>query len=112
MVSLTGVDPDYLISSDRAPEMRAHVADSRNGLQLARGLIHDAGHRRMGGPRLPHPVDQQVPLLERRQEGLAEQRPDREADHHQGNGSDQRGTRSTDGPRKKCVVAVLHRAHQ
>ena len=109
---LTGVDADHLISSDRASEVSADVADSGHGPQLARRLVHHAGHRRMRGPRLPYPVDQQVPLLERGQVRLGEQRPDRNADHHQDEGTDQRGTRSTDGPRKKRVVAALHRADQ
>ena len=103
---LTGVDADHLVSRHRAPQMGADVRHARHGTELARGLSHDAGHRRMRRAGDAHPVDHQGPLLERRQEGLTEQRPDGDTDRQQTHGGDEREAWGTNRPREKRVVAA------
>ena len=104
---LAGIDPHDLVTRHGAAQMGADVRDPRHGPQLSSRLRHDARHRRMRGAGRAHPVDHQMPLLERRQEGLPEHRPRRESDRDQHDRADDCGAWSVDRPSQQPVIAVL-----
>src|SRR5439155_19037140 len=104
---LREIDAVWLIAGDGAPDVGAAVADPGNGNQLTTGLLRDPDHLRVGGAGSGHPVHQEIPLLEVRQQGLPEPRVHHHAGQHDDADRDERRTWGADDPGKQRFVRVL-----
>src|SRR5437588_9813703 len=87
--------------------MGAEAAHSWYGAQFATGLGGDADDFIVGRARLGHPMYEEIPLLEGREERLPEKGQDGQADQHEATeGQERRAGCANDAPEGRVVAAV------
>ena len=92
---LAEVHAGDLVRQEGLPDVGAHVLDAGDGLQVALGTFDDARLLREGRARLRDEVPEEVALLERGNQRLAQGRHDRGA--RQNGQDDERGRRAGAG---------------
>ena len=100
------------VSPDRAADMGAEVPHTGNSAQLAARRLRDPDGFRMRGAFRRHPMHQEVPLLERRKQPLAKERPDRDAGSDQHGRTGERAARRPQGAREQADVDPLEPGHE
>jgi hypothetical protein len=102
---LAGVDVDDLIAGDGTSDVGADVVDARYRAQVAADRRGDLGHPRVRRPRRGVEADEDVAVLERRDQRRSQERERGEARHDAGGDGDERRSRPAREGRERPVVA-------
>ena len=97
---LTAGDADNFVRQEGLTDMRTKIANPGDGTQFTADPLSDAKHFRMRCAWISDPVDQEIPLLERWHERIAQHRPGRDTGKRDDRHAGVRRARCARGPGK------------